>query len=305
MTTPATSRRLSRLLSGAGFALAMALAGPAAAEGESLADAQRIVAIGGSVHRDRLCAGRRRTACRARHHQRLSRGCDRASRCRLHARAGARGRPVGQARCDPDAGGQRPAGNPDSAQGRRRSLCHRPGGLRREGHPRQESRSSARRSASRPRPANWPSRVRAELEAATAEAEARGRNARVLFILSMNGGRILASGSGTAADGILAMAGAQNAFADFAGYKQLNDEAVISAAPDAILMISRGEGSCRPRRRRPVPSGDRADTGRRQQAPDPHGRPLPARLRTAHRSRRARPFGGARRTRPLRKERPA
>jgi len=62
---------------------------------------------------------------------------------------------------------------------------------------------------------------------------------RVLFILSTKGGRILASGSDTAADGILKLAGATNAVADFSGYKQLSDEAILSAAPDVVLMMDR------------------------------------------------------------------
>lgn len=64
---------------------------------------------------------------------------------------------------------------------------------------------------------------------------------RVLFILSVQGGRILASGRGTAADGIITMAGAVNVFQDYDGYKQVSDEAVMEAAPDVILMMSRSE----------------------------------------------------------------
>jgi iron complex transport system substrate-binding protein len=63
---------------------------------------------------------------------------------------------------------------------------------------------------------------------------------RVLFILSMQGGKILASGDGTAADGIIAMAGGINAIDGFSGYKQLSDEAAILAKPDVILMMDRG-----------------------------------------------------------------
>lgn len=64
--------------------------------------------------------------------------------------------------------------------------------------------------------------------------------ARVIFVLSMQGGRILASGTGTAADGVMAMAGAENAVTGYAGYKQLTDEAVIEAAPDFVLAMDRG-----------------------------------------------------------------
>ncbi len=49
------------------------------------------------------------------------------------------------------------------------------------------------------------------------------------------------SGRETAADGIIAMAGANNAFSEFAGYKPVNEEAIIAAKPDAILVMQRGE----------------------------------------------------------------
>ncbi|WP_420003853.1 heme/hemin ABC transporter substrate-binding protein [Arenibacterium sp. LLYu02] len=63
---------------------------------------------------------------------------------------------------------------------------------------------------------------------------------KVLFILSTRGGRIMASGRGTAADGIIEMAGGVNALAEFEGYKLMTDEAVSQAAPDVILMMDRG-----------------------------------------------------------------
>lgn len=83
-------------------------------------------------------------------------------------------------------------------------------------------------------------RLEAELQAATAEAKARGREARVLFILSLSGGRILAAGDETAAAGVIRLAGARNAIEGLSGYKQISDEAAMAAAPDVILMISRG-----------------------------------------------------------------
>ena len=49
----------------------------------------------------------------------------------------------------------------------------------------------------------------------------------------------MASGTGTAADGIIAMAGGVNAVSAFEGYKQMTDEAVAAAAPDVILMMDR------------------------------------------------------------------
>ncbi len=63
---------------------------------------------------------------------------------------------------------------------------------------------------------------------------------RVLFILSMQGGKIQAAGAGTAADGIIELAGGVNAVQGYHGYKQLTDEAAIEAKPDVILMMTRG-----------------------------------------------------------------
>lgn len=83
-----------------------------------------------------------------------------------------------------------------------------------------------------------------ELDAALTAAEERtagiAQRKRVLFILSMQGGKINASGTGTAANGIIEMAGAVNAMEDYEGYKALTEEAIIEAAPDVILMMDRG-----------------------------------------------------------------
>ncbi|WP_010139117.1 heme/hemin ABC transporter substrate-binding protein, partial [Oceanicola sp. S124] len=58
-------------------------------------------------------------------------------------------------------------------------------------------------------------RVGADIDAAMAEADAAGK--RVLFIISLQGGRVMASGTGTAADGIITMVGAENAVSDYPG----------------------------------------------------------------------------------------
>ncbi|MCV6592278.1 MAG: ABC transporter substrate-binding protein [Silicimonas sp.] len=84
------------------------------------------------------------------------------------------------------------------------------------------------------------------LAAEVAEALTEAREAsrvdspkRVMFVLSTQGGRIMASGAGTAADAIIRLAGGENALADFEGYKPVTDEAVSAAAPDVILMMDR------------------------------------------------------------------
>ena len=62
--------------------------------------------------------------------------------------------------------------------------------------------------------------VGAALEAAKAQAEIAPENRkRVLFVLSTQGGKITASGTGTAADAIIRMAGGSNAIDGFEGYK--------------------------------------------------------------------------------------
>lgn len=81
--------------------------------------------------------------------------------------------------------------------------------------------------------------VGADLAKARARADAVTAKKRVLFILSLQGGRIMAGGEGTEAEGIIALSGGVNAGAGFAGYKQMTDEAVIAAAPDVVLMMDR------------------------------------------------------------------
>jgi len=82
--------------------------------------------------------------------------------------------------------------------------------------------------------------LKSELDAAKALTAGVEQRKRVLFILSMADGKFQASGTGTAADGIIALAGAENAITGYQGYKALTDEAIIAAAPDVILMMDRG-----------------------------------------------------------------
>ncbi|WP_313352191.1 hemin ABC transporter substrate-binding protein [Paracoccus sp. (in: a-proteobacteria)] len=84
-------------------------------------------------------------------------------------------------------------------------------------------------------------KLAAELDAAASRAAAVGTPKTVLFILSLQGGRVLAAGTDTAADGIITLAGAQNAMQGLRGYKPITDEALIEAAPDVILMMRRGD----------------------------------------------------------------
>ncbi|MFP5508351.1 MAG: hemin ABC transporter substrate-binding protein [Alphaproteobacteria bacterium] len=81
--------------------------------------------------------------------------------------------------------------------------------------------------------------VAAGLEAVQVRADAVTERQRVLFVLSLQGGRVMAGGEGSSAEGIITLAGGVNAATGFDGYKQMTDEAVIAAAPDLILMMDR------------------------------------------------------------------
>lgn len=85
-------------------------------------------------------------------------------------------------------------------------------------------------------------KVAADVDAAVADAAKieEGKRKRVLFVMTVQNGKIMAAGEHTAAHGIIALAGGINATSDFHGYKPLNDEAVINAKPDVILLMDTG-----------------------------------------------------------------
>lgn len=63
---------------------------------------------------------------------------------------------------------------------------------------------------------------------------------RVLFLLSVQNGRAIAAGRGTPPDALIKLAGAVNVVDQFQGFKPINDEALVTAAPDAILFMGNG-----------------------------------------------------------------
>ncbi len=77
-------------------------------------------------------------------------------------------------------------------------------------------------------------------------AKIPGDKKKVLFVLSVANGRLMAGGADTEAGAIIEMAGGVNAAPSIKGYKPLSDEAVIAAAPDVILSMSRGDHSTTP-----------------------------------------------------------
>jgi iron complex transport system substrate-binding protein len=82
-------------------------------------------------------------------------------------------------------------------------------------------------------------RVEGEIRAAAAAAQA-GPHPRAIFLLSTEGGRLMAAGEGTGAEAMLRLAGARNALEGFAGYKPVSPEAVLTAAPEVVVMMDRG-----------------------------------------------------------------
>ncbi|MCV6595844.1 MAG: ABC transporter substrate-binding protein [Mangrovicoccus sp.] len=83
--------------------------------------------------------------------------------------------------------------------------------------------------------------VQNDLDHAAEQAQTRAGAApkKVMFVLSTQGGRIMAAGQNTGADAIISLAGGVNAITGVQGYRPLSDEAILAAAPDVILMMDR------------------------------------------------------------------
>lgn len=88
--------------------------------------------------------------------------------------------------------------------------------------------------------------ISSDIEAAEKAAAGHNPRKRVLFVLSAPGGRLMASGTGTAADGMIKLAGGENVVSEYHGYKQLTDEAVEKTAPDMILIMDTGADGMTP-----------------------------------------------------------
>lgn len=65
----------------------------------------------------------------------------------------------------------------------------------------------------------------------------------ILFIYARGAKMVMASGTGTEADAMIALAGGKNAMSGYADYRPVSAEGVISANPDVILMMSKGAES--------------------------------------------------------------
>jgi iron complex transport system substrate-binding protein len=82
-------------------------------------------------------------------------------------------------------------------------------------------------------------RVADDLAALTGLRQKIKHPKKVLFVLSLVGGKPMVAGRNTAADGIIRLAGGVNAIDAYEGYKQIADEAVIAAGPDTVLVMQR------------------------------------------------------------------
>jgi iron complex transport system substrate-binding protein len=76
------------------------------------------------------------------------------------------------------------------------------------------------------------------LAAAIATIPAEKRK-RAVFLMSSSGDRLLAAGGHTAADAMLAAAGAVNPFGTVEGYKPASPEAMAAAMPESVVMMTR------------------------------------------------------------------
>jgi iron complex transport system substrate-binding protein len=63
---------------------------------------------------------------------------------------------------------------------------------------------------------------------------------KVVFIYARGAGTLMVGGKNTSVDKMITLAGAQNAFNEFDGYKPLTAEAMAKADPDALLLFNSG-----------------------------------------------------------------
>ena len=80
--------------------------------------------------------------------------------------------------------------------------------------------------------------AKVEADLARAKEMTEGLEAkRVLFVLSVANGRVMAAGQNSSAQGIISLAGALNAASGFEGYKPMTEEAILASDPDVILLM--------------------------------------------------------------------
>jgi iron complex transport system substrate-binding protein len=85
--------------------------------------------------------------------------------------------------------------------------------------------------------------LEAEFEAAARYVAADASRPRVLFVYARGAGTLQVAGRDNAADAMIALAGGVNAVTGFDGYRPLTPEAAVGAAPDVVLLTTRGATS--------------------------------------------------------------
>lgn len=86
-------------------------------------------------------------------------------------------------------------------------------------------------------------KIQADFDALASDRKTMQQKKRVLFVLAVQNGRAIVGGTGTSADAMLQIAGADNAAASISGFKPVSDEQLAEFAPDAIITMRRGDGN--------------------------------------------------------------
>jgi iron complex transport system substrate-binding protein len=83
-------------------------------------------------------------------------------------------------------------------------------------------------------------RIEADYAAAQELIASVETHPRVMFIYARGAGAVSVAGTNTSADAMIKLAGGENAVTEFEGYQPITAEAVVTAAPDVILMMTGG-----------------------------------------------------------------
>ncbi|ASJ76885.1 heme/hemin ABC transporter substrate-binding protein [Granulosicoccus antarcticus] len=79
-------------------------------------------------------------------------------------------------------------------------------------------------------------------DAAKLQASIAGRQSPgVAFLLGTDVGSSMAAGNDTSAHAMITLSGARNALGDYQGYKPVNAEALIEAAPEFLIVVNHGD----------------------------------------------------------------
>ncbi|MFT6557588.1 heme/hemin ABC transporter substrate-binding protein [Sneathiella sp.] len=77
--------------------------------------------------------------------------------------------------------------------------------------------------------------LRLSLEDLKAKKQTNAGRPKILFMMKHGGGPMMVAGQETAAEGIISLAGGENAVSEYSGFRPLTAEAIIQQAPDFIL----------------------------------------------------------------------